>query len=108
MPIAHIVRPFNPQFPPPPHNNNTICRPSLRQLNLSLPQTTLFGVTHPSPILLAPIGTQGILHEDGELATARAAQALGIPMILSGAASRSLEAVAQANGTGHRWFQLYW
>ncbi|KAJ2967054.1 hypothetical protein NUW54_g13624 [Trametes sanguinea] len=29
-------------------------------------------------------------------------------MILSTAASRSIEAVAQANGTGQRWFQLYW
>ncbi|KAI0694705.1 FMN-dependent alpha-hydroxy acid dehydrogenase [Earliella scabrosa] len=80
----------------------------LRDVTFRNIETTLFGVTHSSPILLAPIGTQGILHEDGELATARAAQALGIPMILSGAASRSLEAVAQANGTGHRWFQLYW
>lgn len=71
-------------------------------------QTTLFGVTHPSPLIVAPIGCQGILHADGELATARAAGGLGIPMILSGAATKSIEAVAKANAQGHRWYQLYW
>ncbi|KAL1937793.1 hypothetical protein VTO73DRAFT_12812 [Trametes versicolor] len=71
-------------------------------------ETTLFGVTHPSPLIVAPIGCQGILHADGELATARAAGGLGIPMILSGAATKSIEAVAKANGSGHRWYQLYW
>ncbi|CDO72214.1 hypothetical protein BN946_scf184970.g66 [Trametes cinnabarina] len=70
--------------------------------------TKLFGVTHPAPLIIAPLGVQGILHADGELATARAAAKLEIPMILSGASSRSIEAVAQANGDGHRWFQLYW
>lgn len=71
-------------------------------------QTTLFGVTHPSPLIIAPIGCQGILHPDGEIATAKAAGGLGIPMVLSGASSRSLEAVAKANGSGTRWYQLYW
>ncbi|RPD56619.1 FMN-dependent alpha-hydroxy acid dehydrogenase [Lentinus tigrinus ALCF2SS1-7] len=71
-------------------------------------ETTIFGVTHPSPLIIAPIGCQALVHADGELATARAANALGIPMILSGAASQSLESVAQANANGTRWFQLYW
>ncbi|KAI0823970.1 FMN-dependent alpha-hydroxy acid dehydrogenase [Trametes gibbosa] len=71
-------------------------------------ETTLFGVTIPAPLLLAPIGCQAILHGDAEIATASAACALEIPMILSGAASRSIEAVAKANGSGHRWYQLYW
>ena len=71
-------------------------------------QTTIFGVKHPSPLIIAPIGCQTLVHADGELATARAANALGIPMILSGAASQSLESVAQANANGTRWFQLYW
>ncbi|KAH9941712.1 uncharacterized protein BXZ73DRAFT_98105 [Epithele typhae] len=39
----------------------------------------------------------GVTHTDAERATARAASALGIPLILSGAASRSLEQVAEAN-----------
>ncbi len=27
---------------------------------------------------------------------------------MSTASSRSIEAVAKANGDGHRWYQLYW
>jgi lactate 2-monooxygenase len=51
---------------------------------------------------------QGIMHPDGELAVARAAQELGLPMILSTVSSHSMEDVAEANGDGVRWFQLYW
>lgn len=70
--------------------------------------TTVLGTTMPAPVLLAPVGVQSILHADGELATARAAAGLGIPMILSTAASNTIEEVAQASGDGQRWFQLYW
>jgi isopentenyl diphosphate isomerase/L-lactate dehydrogenase-like FMN-dependent dehydrogenase len=51
---------------------------------------------------------QSILHPDGELATARAAAALGVPMVLSTHSSHTIEDVAAANGDGPRWFQLYW
>ncbi|KAH8980564.1 FMN-dependent alpha-hydroxy acid dehydrogenase [Lactarius akahatsu] len=47
---------------------------------------------------------QGILHKDGELATASAASSVGVPYILSTSSSRSIEAVAKANGDGHRWY----
>jgi FMN-dependent dehydrogenase len=60
------------------------------------------------PLFMAPIGVQGILHADAELATARAAKNLGVPLIMSSASSRSIEEVAQAIGDGLRWFQLYW
>lgn len=71
--------------------------------------TTLFGVKLPSPILIAPVGVQGILHKDGELATATAAANVNVPYVMSAASSRSIEAVAKANGDGgHRWYQLYW
>lgn len=70
--------------------------------------TTLFGQTLSSPIILAPIGVQGTFNAEGELPAARAAQKLGIPFTLSSAASRTIEEVAEANGDGHRWFQLYW
>ena len=69
---------------------------------------TLFGVTLPSPILLAPIGVQGLFMQEAELAPARACQALKVPYIMSTAATRSIEEVAEANGDGHRWYQLYW
>ncbi|RMD43620.1 hypothetical protein DV735_g1548, partial [Chaetothyriales sp. CBS 134920] len=69
----------------------------------------LFGRRYPSPLLLAPVGVQSILHADGELATARASRAVGVPMVLSTASSKNLEEVAAANGEdGERWFQLYW
>jgi lactate 2-monooxygenase len=72
-------------------------------------QITIFGVTHPAPIFVAPIGAQGLMHNDGELATARAAAKVGVPLIVSSVASRSMEDVAQAHGpNGHRWYQLYW
>lgn len=71
-------------------------------------ETTIFGVVHPSPILMAPIGVQSIFYPDAEFNPARAGQALGIPFILSTASSRTIEQVAEASGDGHRWFQLYW
>jgi isopentenyl diphosphate isomerase/L-lactate dehydrogenase-like FMN-dependent dehydrogenase len=70
--------------------------------------TTVLGTAMPAPVLLAPLGVQSIVHPDGELATARAAAALGVPMVLSTASSYTLEEVAEANGDGPRWFQLYW
>jgi lactate 2-monooxygenase len=70
--------------------------------------TTLLGTAMPAPLLLAPIGVQKVVHTDGELATARAAAAVGVPMIASTASHFSLEEIAEAGGEGPRWFQLYW
>jgi lactate 2-monooxygenase len=60
------------------------------------------------PLFLAPVGVQGILHEDGDVASARAAALLGIPFITSSCGSRSIEEIAEAMGASPRWFQLYW
>jgi lactate 2-monooxygenase len=60
------------------------------------------------PVMLAPIGVQSILHSEGELAVARAARAMNVPIILSTASSCTIEAVAGALGDAPRWFQLYW
>lgn len=68
----------------------------------------LFGRKYRSPLIVAPIGVQEILHPDAEEATARACASVKVPMILSTAATRSLEQVAKANGDGDRWYQLYW
>jgi isopentenyl diphosphate isomerase/L-lactate dehydrogenase-like FMN-dependent dehydrogenase len=68
----------------------------------------LLGRHLPAPILLAPIGVQGMLHADAELAVARAARSLGIPMVLSSVSSTPMEKVAQALGDSPGWFQLYW
>jgi len=69
--------------------------------------TTLLGTAMPAPLLLAPIGVQKVVHDEGELATARAAAAVGVPMIASTASHFALEEIAEA-GDGPRWFQLYW
>jgi lactate 2-monooxygenase len=68
----------------------------------------VLGTTSPAPFFLAPIGVLSIAHPDGELAVARAAAATGIPMVLSSAASHSIEEVAGELGDSPRWFQLYW
>ena len=68
----------------------------------------LFDSELPAPVLIAPIGVQGIVHDEGELATARAASSVGMPMVASTAATRSIEEIAEACGEGARWFQLYW
>ncbi|KZV95993.1 FMN-dependent alpha-hydroxy acid dehydrogenase [Exidia glandulosa HHB12029] len=69
---------------------------------------TLFDRKLPAPVAFSPVGAQGIFHEDGDLASARAAGKLGIPFSMSTVASRSIGQVAEACGTGPRWFQLYW
>ncbi|MGN6254542.1 MAG: alpha-hydroxy-acid oxidizing protein [Solirubrobacterales bacterium] len=70
--------------------------------------TTILGTEMPAPLLLAPIGVQKVVHDEGELATARAAAAVGVPMIASTASHFPLEEIAEAGGKGPRWFQLYW
>jgi isopentenyl diphosphate isomerase/L-lactate dehydrogenase-like FMN-dependent dehydrogenase len=68
----------------------------------------LLGRRLPAPVLLAPVGVQAMLHPEAELAVARAARSLGVPMVLSTVSSTPLEAVAEALGESPRWFQLYW
>ncbi len=68
----------------------------------------LLGIDWPAPVGLAPIGVQQIVHPDGELASARAARAIGLPMTVGTAASHTLERVAEELGETPRTFQLYW
>src|SRR2546423_10400228 len=51
----------------------------------------VLGTPSPVPFFLAPIGVLSIAHADGELAAARAAAALRIPVPLSSAASHPVE-----------------
>jgi L-lactate dehydrogenase (cytochrome) len=68
--------------------------------------TRVLGQTLPTPVLLGPVGVLSILHPEGELAVARAARAMDVPMVLSTASSHTLEEVAEV--AGPRWYQLYW
>ncbi|MGD0553662.1 MAG: alpha-hydroxy-acid oxidizing protein [Streptosporangiaceae bacterium] len=69
----------------------------------------LFGMTLPSPLLLAPIGVLGICaqHGHGDLAAAQAAAATGVPMIASTLSADPLEEVAGQTGETPSFFQLY-
>ena len=68
----------------------------------------VLGLRSPVPFLLAPIGVLSIAHAEAELGVARAARATGVPMLLSSAASTSLEDVAAELCDTPRWYQLYW
>ncbi|HEU0190078.1 MAG TPA: alpha-hydroxy-acid oxidizing protein [Mycobacterium sp.] len=69
----------------------------------------MFGTTWPSPVFLAPIGVAGICAQDGhgDLATARAAAATGVPMVVSTLTADPLEDVAAQFGDTPGFFQLY-
>lgn len=70
--------------------------------------TEVLGTTMAAPVLLGPVGVQTLAHPDGELASARAATAMGLPFVQSTQADHSIEQVAEASGDGARWYQLYW
>lgn len=68
----------------------------------------VLGQTIRAPMLFAPIGVLSIIHPTAEVGVAEAARDIDLPLVLSTAASRSMEEVAEAQGEGVRWFQLYW
>lgn len=80
----------------------------LRDVSERTLERTVLGTHMPAPILLAPIGVQTVAHPDGELASARAAAQVGVPLIASTAASHTIEQIAQAAGEQACWYQLYW
>jgi lactate 2-monooxygenase len=69
----------------------------------------LFGHRLPTPLMLAPVGVIGLCSDDGhgDLATARAASQVGVPMIASTLSQDPLEDVSAALGDTAGWFQLY-
>lgn len=66
------------------------------------------GRRRPTPLLLAPLGVMEMAHPEADLAVARAAATLGVPVTLSNQASYPMEQVAAAAPDGDRLFQLYW
>ena len=58
------------------------------------------------PVALAPVGSTGMQHADGEILAARAAEKFGVPFTLSTMSICSIEDVA-AHTTKPFWFQLY-
>ena len=68
--------------------------------------TTALGQPIALPIMLDPAGHHSMASSEAELATVRAAGAMGTVMVLSSHSSRTLEEVAQ-QATGPIWFQQY-
>lgn len=68
--------------------------------------TELLGLKLPFPAMIAPMAYQRLAHDGGELATARAAAAAGVSMIVSTMANVGLEEIAGAT-PAPKWFQLY-
>jgi lactate 2-monooxygenase len=66
----------------------------------------ILGTYSPAPFLLAPVGVLSIASEEGEVGVAKAAASSRVPMIVSSAATHSLDQVAETGCP--RWFQLYW
>jgi lactate 2-monooxygenase len=66
----------------------------------------VLGLRSPAPFILAPVGVLSIAHEEAEIGVGKAAASSGVPMVLSSAATHSIEEVAATNAP--RWFQLYW
>lgn len=66
----------------------------------------ILGIEASMPVALAPIGALGFTHPNGEVAAAKAAQAVGIPFCLSTLSIGTIEDVAEATGAPF-WFQIY-
>jgi len=67
---------------------------------------TLFGQSLACPIILAPAGVHGLLHPEGELATARGAGKAGAVLVIPSSPSRPVEDIVRA-ATPAPWYQLY-
>jgi L-lactate dehydrogenase (cytochrome) len=69
-------------------------------------RSTMLGQPVAMPVALGPAGLAGLLHPDGEIHAACAAEAFGVPFALSTMSICSIEDVAAAT-TRPFWFQLY-
>ena len=78
----------------------------LRPFNEIDLSTELFGQSLAMPVILAPIGMGGMVRRRGETLAVRAAEAAGVPMVLSTVSVCAIEEVRRA-ATRPIWFQLY-
>jgi L-lactate dehydrogenase (cytochrome) len=68
--------------------------------------STMIGEKVSMPVALAPVGSTGMQHADGEILAAQAAHEFGVPFTLSTMSICSIEQVA-AETSKPFWFQLY-
>ncbi len=69
-------------------------------------KTSLLGEQVAMPLAIAPTGITGMQRADGEILTAKAAEAFGVPFTLSTMSCCSIEDIA-AHTSRPFWFQLY-
>lgn len=77
-----------------------------RDLSGRVLDSTMAGQKVSIPVALAPVGSCGMQHPDGEILAARAAAKFGVPFTLSTMSICSIEDVAAASPEPF-WFQLY-
>ena len=66
----------------------------------------VMGTSASMPLVIGPTGMMGLVHRDGEILAAQAAEAFGIPLCLSTVSICSIEDVRAATRAPF-WFQLY-
>ncbi|XP_034042452.1 hydroxyacid oxidase 2-like isoform X2 [Thalassophryne amazonica] len=79
----------------------------LRDVSLSDIRTTIQGTEISFPVGIAPTAFHRLACHDGEVATARAAEAFNTCYITSTYSTCSVEEIVAAAPNGYRWFQLY-
>jgi len=67
----------------------------------------LNGYQMPAPIIVGPTAFHQLVAPDGEVATAKAAKACGLPMTVSMMSSLSMEEIAGKSGHDQLWLQCY-
>jgi isopentenyl diphosphate isomerase/L-lactate dehydrogenase-like FMN-dependent dehydrogenase len=81
-----------------------LCLRDVAHVDLS---ANLFERSYPFPVGFSPTAFHRLAHPGGEVSSAKAARALGIPMIVSSMSSIPLEEIAQRSGNDDLWFQTY-
>lgn len=79
----------------------------LRDVSSIDTSTTILGAAVASPIGVAPVAFQRLLHPEGECATARGAAARRALMVLSTRATATPADCFEAAPDGARWYQVY-
>lgn len=79
----------------------------LRDVSMAEPTTKVLGEPSGLPIGLAPTGFTRMMHHEGEVAVARAAQRHQVPYALSTMGTTSIEDLVAAAPEARTWFQLY-
>lgn len=69
--------------------------------------TAVLGVRVPMPLIVAPTGLAALVWPRADLLLARAAQAAGVPFVVSTSSSERLEDIVRAAPNGRNWFQIY-